>query len=464
MELDAVTQDTDSPTWYLDFEAWWTMQHYDAQYLYIFETESWVRYDTGVFKPYPLPELERVIIDYLDGHDLVRSATKLNLAVRSLQGIQGRHLAQFDADPAAICVLNGIVVLDGVRYTPDGEEPVRVQLISHRAERLFLIQLQVEFHADPAPTPYWDKVRGSYFYELFRLERFVQAVIRRDVDNELMCWIYGPTNSGKGTVLNVVDAIFGDAVAHKPVEKLGDAFGLSGLIGKLLNLVKEGNITWLNSETVRWLKTIVGKDGRQEINIKRIPQFEYCFSHLFFITASNQLPRLPSTDVKAWFRRCWLIAFDHTQRADPAMKTAILAEASDIFSELLLLPYTPLRPRDIEAFWQANKATWEGSSDPVRRIVSQHFRRSDDGIEKLQAQDVVTYVEEQMLAEGYGLPSHQYLTAAVTNTLAGLHVGKVRSHNLLYYCPLACRDHEIASPDLDEEDRSPAPLDRLFSQ
>ena len=426
--------------WYLAFDAGIPELHT----YWIHETKQWVIYGpTGVYEPVPETAIQEICQNYCDGLGKCTNQ-KILFLYKRLQNKRWISLKRFDEDPTILNVRNGMLDLS---TTPPRFIP------GHSPDLLSLVQIHVDYHPDPDPTPCWDKIRAAYPVELFKVERFMQCVFRKDMSNELMLWVYGRTGSGKGTVLSVFNQIYQSCAAHKEIDDIGrNDFGLAGLEGKLLNIELEGTIGWLHGRTVKFLKKIVGLDRTIEVNTKGVRQYDYDFNHLFFVAAYNQLPQLPATDVQAWFRRCWLVAFDKTMQADPVMKNQVLQEASDIFSEIMQLPYHPLKPSNVNAFWRDNMAQWERSSKPVQRIIRELFARGELG-DQLAIEEVYGWVEEALVREGQGFTNAQLFKADITNAMSQIGIAKMKKGNGYYYVPAKIIDPALLSRVAADPDR-----------
>lgn len=406
-------------------------------WVFIPELKAFYQYEEGYYQKRVDEELYSVFQKFFEFYGDMDASKITNDQIKEIvHWVQRAHfvkLQDFDAQPNEINCVNGWVVFNS--------ELCFQQLLPHSSDHYSLWQWSVQFTIDPADTAGIDRIRATYPAEFFRLERFVQMMIRKDMRNELMLFGYGPTGSGKSTIASLIDAILKGALAHKSMEQFDNEFGMSGCEGKYGNLEKDATIGYIGRRTLAIWKKIVGNDGDQEINIKHVRQFDYQFRYFFILMFSNQLPKLPPTDLKAWFRRVWLISFGQTQKSDAALKTQILNEVNDWFSELVLMPYTMLKPdgTNVDKFWLENKKEWDASADPIAVILKNALRRGT-GMDAIAQEDLVSYCESKLSEIGAGIPRD--LKSLVTQVLKTMNIHRVR-RKINVYMPVELIDKDL---------------------
>lgn len=417
--------------WYQFLEEWWSINCRTIKW--VCDWGEWVIYRNGYYQRVGREDIDEILFGFFDMLDIPRSQAKMGLAIRSIQSKFKMMLADFDRETRYVNCKNGLVDL------------LTNTLIDHSPDIPFLNQLNIEFHGVPAPTPLIDKIRAIYPVELFKFERFIQAIIYSDMSNELMCFLYGPTRSGKGTITNLVRECFKSMCSFSPINALGDTFGLAPLVGKRINLDSEMSISYIDKETQASMKKIVGNDAAVQINKKGVDQFEYMFRNLFFISVSNQLPKLPATDTDAWFSKVWLVNFGIKQlHPDPAIKEGVLKEMDDWISELILMPYYPLRPveQNLDEFIRKNAEAWYESANPLIHICKNMFEKGTSYNDFLWVDDAVNFVNEQLVLEGYGEIEHAKLKGMVTAELTKMGITQRRQKQRQCYYPIRLRERK----------------------
>ena len=390
-----------------------------------------------VLKSIPEESVEKIIIIWLDSHNQLRTINKINLAMRSLKATWNTTLKDYDADPNIINVGNGFLNLETKTLEP--------HLIDNKPTHLSLRHAPAKFiemtELTKLNTPFWDKMRQTYLVAVARIEWFFRAVIFRRMDNELALFIVGPRGSGKGTILNMFELMFGDSICSSGFNDIGEGFGLAPLTGHLLNMDKEMNIEKIAPKTVRNFKTITGQDGKVQVNPKGKAQYDYDFKPFFFVNASNQLGKLPGTDIDAFLRRVFYAELNMRFKRDNSFKNSLKDEVDIIFSELVYIGYSPFftKNQDIQPFIDDNKEFWDRWSNPIRIAVEFLFEKSD-GIDQLNAEVVWDAVSETLVDLNYGGFSENSIKANTTACLKRLGIKKCHSAEKYYYRPIQFKD------------------------
>ncbi len=305
-----------------------------------------------------------------------------------------------------------------------------------------------KFHAkyvDPEQeTPYIDQVRKIYPDQFWMFERFIQAVFHYDLGNEMALMLNGPTNSGKGTVLNLAYLLFKDVSVAMGLWQLGDkAYGYYGLLNKRLMVDKDSRFKSIDQHTLEVFLKIVGldtKDG-QFINGKYMRQFQTAIE-VFIILATNQFAMLPlGTDLLAWFRRCCILKFDQILPSNPAFKEQIINDLDVWASQLINIPYHRWKTPsfEIEKWAKTQAAIWDYSANPYKRYITEMFERSPNHSDFLEQDDVLDWIRQRLLDDTYAVPNDLYLKQLVTSEMAGIKVRKKQKKYTYFYFPVRVR-------------------------
>jgi hypothetical protein len=451
------TEDPTDSRWYFEFETFWVAR-YGSIIKYIVDWQEWVMWDTYVFKPVSEESIEKIIITWLDSHNQIRNLNKINLAIRCLKATWNTELKDYDADPNIINIGNGFLNLKTKVLIP--------HIVDNRPTHLSLRHAPAKFVALPFlesfKTPFWDKMRETYPVALARIEWFFRAVIFRRMDDELSLFIVGPRGSGKGTTLNMFELMFGDSICSSGFNDIGEGFGLAPLTGHLLNMDKEMNIEKLFPKTVRNFKTITGQDGNVQVNPKGKAQYKYNFIPFFFVNASNQLGKLPGTDIDAFLRRVFYAELNVRFKRDNSFKNSLKDEVDIIFSELVYIGYAPFftKNQDLQPFIDDAKEFWDRWSNPIRIAVEFLFERSK-GIDQLPCEIVWDAIGEALVDLNYGGFSENSIKTNATACLKRLGIKKCHSMDKYYYRPIQFKDPKKAEYYKDEDENVPKRIEKI---
>lgn len=355
-----------------------------------------------------------------------KDCTMIHKYIKSQIGIDA---SRWDNTPGLLCCENGMVNLKTKKLEPWSPK--------HYCTYAF----HAKFLETPPDTPYIDKIRNTYPDPFFALERFLQAILWYDLGNEMMLCINGPTNSGKGTVLNLVSTLLKDVAAKMDLYQLGDEhYSYSGIINKRCLIDKDSRFRALNQYALAAILKITGLDTMdgQTVNVKYIPHYETQIK-LFIIIATNQFAQLPlGTTTEAFFRRVWIILFDKIQQSDPTFKEHVMQDLDAWFSELILMPYHRWKtPQfDIPAWVEQMGAIWDYSANPYKRYVREMFMRTDE-MHVIDQDDVMDWIRERLTDDKYIIPNDLYLKQLITSEMAGIRVRKKQSKHTHYYYPVA---------------------------
>jgi len=127
----------------------------------------------------------------------------------------------------------------------------------------------------------------------------------RDYPLHHIFFLVGSGRNGKGTLLRTLESILGkENCVSVPLDRLGERFQITNLLGKLLNVVSEPKTTLISTEPV---KAATGQDLLHgEIKNKQKPVVFQNYAKI--IVMANKLP--PVTDsTLAWWERVVIVEF-----------------------------------------------------------------------------------------------------------------------------------------------------------
>ena len=154
-----------------------------------------------------------------------------------------------------------------------------------------------------------------------------------DNQYEKLLMLVGPPRSGKGTVLEVLGAMLGEAqVATTSFTKLASRFGLAPLVGRLAAILPDAHIG-SNTDAkgaLEVIKSVTGNDP-QAIDRKGIDELPRVRLFCRFSIAVNELPKLPD-EAGALKTRLLLIHFRNSfaGKEDTTLKPRLKAEAPGV--------------------------------------------------------------------------------------------------------------------------------------
>lgn len=351
--------------------------------------QNWWRYnkDVGVWQPKDQEVMDYCYFRWCDAQNNDAKEYHSDAMKRLKAKLYSRTWKELET-PGYINFKNGVFHQKTKEFMP------------HEAMLYSREQLSIDY--SPGATPYWDQVWGAYHDQIDLFERAMHAVLLKNHNDEAMIFGVGPTGSGKGTISQIIQACFGNMVSYLKLNAMGKDFMLSTLVGKRINLDREGEIGYLNGLAVAYLKDIVTHEGPILINPKRKTPFEADLD-IWFFTFLNQLYQLPSgTDRKALFRRVVVLEFDKTMPKNPGFKEGVMQETAQIISNICQRDFEPLFPvgMDVDAYVKHIAERWDYWSQPIRRVLGSLFEYSDQPLDDLEVKFVVDVVDEQLRIEG----------------------------------------------------------------
>ncbi|MFZ5868561.1 MAG: phage/plasmid primase, P4 family [Thermodesulfobacteriota bacterium] len=258
------------------------------QHLMHFSGEFY-RYESGVYRHVPEPEVRRLIQDLGSGQ---LKKTHIEDVVHSLSIKTFRRPEQVNR-PGTLILRNGWLDL-----TCDDPE-----LQTHTPDLLSTIQLPIAYN-DQAECPQF-----MQFGERVLPEPALRALLQEqagyllvpDSSHQIAFIMHGPTQSGKSTWLHILSSILGEEnISSISLERLGERFMTVQLQGRLANITSEISVKEFVADGI--IKAVIAGDriiGEQ----KNKPTFSFR-PYARLVVACNDLPL--SHDVSAAFFRRWL--------------------------------------------------------------------------------------------------------------------------------------------------------------
>jgi len=431
---------------------------------------AWVEYkEAGVYQVYDELSLRAEVYLFLTHNNLPVSDHFVNEAIKRIKTIRLKRIDDFDRRNLDDPIINTLDGLWHVKY---------LYLQKHTPEYLSLNQYQCRFTIEVPKTqkdvdhllpqiedqmPCWMDMKKHYPKSMDTIERYSQAIFRKDVFIKLVLVIVGGTNSGKSTVSNVLQDIFGDVASFLSISALKESFGLAALIGKIVNFDTDSSMGKYANKIIGILKSLVGDpDSPINTRIMYVGWIKILFD-VFFVIISNQLSMLPpDVDRKSFFKRVAIAVMDHQFEDDPEFEQKIRKEKDAVFTYLCLKPYKSLERTDFESYVKHIQELWDFWSNPVKQIVMELYERSNDIDAQIEVEDVMSEIEEIM--SDRGLRTSTETKGIVTQTLAGMKIKKRRKQKdgikCDMYVAIKRKKEEYIEPPEDDDD--PSGLDEFM--
>lgn len=212
------------------------------------------------------------------------------------------------------------------------------------------------------------------------------CLLRNEQPYKKALFLFGPTNSGKGTFIDVITAILGqeNVSSESLYSLLCTRWGYHSIYDAWVNASNE--LTAGGLKNVEKFKTLTGGEDRVTAEDKGVSKYEFTVTQKF-IFATNQFPEVEDAD-KAFFKRCLFVEFPNTvpdDKLDPNLIDELKRERSAILNWML------------------------------------------DGLERLRENGGVftnerTYDEKRDLTRAFGSPIDQFVHRALTVTDDPAHV------------------------------------------
>lgn len=248
-----------------------------------------------------------------------RSAVELLVAGLATEG----RLLEAGTASATVNVANGLL------------DPFRRTLAAHSPDHLGVVQLPIRWNPDatcPTFDAWLDEVSDGRDDDL--LEALALVLDGRGDRQRKAVFLWGPTRSGKSTLIRLVEAIVGhDARSAVTLHDLSDSrFAAADLFGKVLNTANE-----LSAAHVDDLATFKAVTGDDPIRAERKYGQPFTFrNRALFVFAANEIPTVSEVSGAYLARiRPYRFGTSFEGRENPAIELAMMGELPGIFVRLV---------------------------------------------------------------------------------------------------------------------------------
>jgi len=409
----------------------YALAKYEGKLKWDWNLECFMLYneETGCFEPKKDKEINALIIKWAEVIEIKLSTSNISMCHNALIGNILIKNQEWNPEDRYLNCRNGVFDLETGEFGAHSEKYLHTQ------------QFNVMFNPEPKPTPYIDKIRSVYPLEFGNFERFVQAILHNDINNEQMLYLQGPTRSGKSTVLDLLIVVLGEMAVVMHLKDIEGEFGLYYLVNKRVMIDSDMRQHYLHS--IDNLLKVVGKDTSKSVDIngKFLKPFKTKIK-CFFIVATNQFPTLPvGTNRDAFFRRVWILQLLTQFKPDAEMKENVLKEVDDWVSGLILKPYVPWAQFINDKEWVEQQAViWDYSSKPLKRYLTEMFIKTKIITDSITQDDILDWIRIRYSEDNYEVPKDQYLKELLTSEFANMKVRKRTTKGETFFYPIAIRE------------------------
>lgn len=230
-----------------------------------------------------------------------------------------KDLAPCNYIPFKNCILN-IDTMEKLAYTPDLliRYIIPHNFVESKDDNKVVEKIMLDFVNG-------DKESKPILYEM------IGYCLYNDNPFSSLFFLYGNGASGKTTYLNALINIVGkDNCSYSMISDLGERFGTSVLIGKVVNIGDDCKKAFIDD--LGTIKQITG-DSTIEIEFKGQPKFNYK-TYIKLLFSFNKLPKLGESGNQI-NRRIILIPFFNKFKIDPKSKVKKILESEEVAEYLI---------------------------------------------------------------------------------------------------------------------------------
>lgn len=303
-----------------------TILHTPGRGWMVWTGTHWDRDESAVIRFVTLALKERATLGVnTQNEQLTKSSFPYSSRIKSAVYLLQSHLNASDTEfrqiPYWLNVKNGVVDLK------------TCELISHHPSQRNTYCIDIEY--DPgAESELWETMLTQWIGDDVALRQYLHRLwgytITAETSEEILIYIYGPSRSGKGTMLNTIQAILGPTLAASTdmdtfIESKGSRnFALATLV--LSRFVQAQETKTDQRLNTALLKSASAADPRQVERKYHAPYVETPVWKIWL--ASNFPPKAPPDDAAFWDSRMRVIPFRNSNlgNEDKTLKQRLLSK------------------------------------------------------------------------------------------------------------------------------------------
>lgn len=282
-------------------------------------------YKDGVYKPMLLSEVQSLMIREMLGDGLTnyRKLSAVNDKIACFKSLDNRTFRHEDEnpDPNILNFKNGLLNIE------------TYALREHTPAYLSTNQIPVIYSAD-AKCPQWDKfveeISDGDVEQQILLQQIAGYCLTNDTSFAKAFIFFGSGANGKSLFTRIITKIIGrDAVSNIPLSTITKQFGLTGLVGKKLNIIDEISGNYFESNVIKGL--ISGERMSAEVKFRPEPlEFTPIVKIIFSV---NELPKINDT-TPGLYRRFIIVPFERSFFTNPdlALEAKLTTELTGILN------------------------------------------------------------------------------------------------------------------------------------
>jgi len=265
-------------------------------------------YVDGVYKPLQINEVQSLFLKemFTDGLFNYRKLSAVNDKIACFKSLPGRsfHHEDENPDPNIINFKNGLLNIE------------TYELKAHTPDYLSTSQVPVEYDRQ-ARAPQWFKFINDITDGDADQGRLLQQIAGYTLTNDTRYAkafiFFGSGANGKSLFTRIISRLIGrEYVSSLNLSTITKQFGLTGLIGKKLNLIDEISGNYFESNVIKNL--ISGEKMAADVKFRPEPiEFTPIAKIIFSV---NELPKINDT-TPGLYRRFIIVPFERTFIANP---------------------------------------------------------------------------------------------------------------------------------------------------
>lgn len=392
-------------------------------------------YDGGVYKPMQQDDVRSIIFNEMlkDGLTNYRKLSAVNDKIACFKSLDGRTFTHEDENQNQniINLQNGL--LDIGTY----------QLVAHTPEYLSTSQIPVSYDAH-AKCPTWIYFVNDIMDGDKEQVRLLQQIAGYSLTTSMALAkafiFFGSGANGKSLFTKILSKVVGQQnVSTVNLSSINKQFGLTGIVGKKLNLIDEISGNYFESNIIKAL--ISGEKLSADVKYRPEPIEFIPTSKLIF--SVNELPKINDT-TPGLYRRFLIIPFNRSylEKPDVFLEQKLSLELPGILNWAI----EGLRDLRQEGRFNETKTNhdmmgiFKNDNSPLTEFLSANYEPAPIGEEAkyaVQSSDLYREYKAYCFEMGYKSKSlANFSRELIHNTMSGWKFGKVKVSNTTYFTGL----------------------------